>query len=84
MECRGIARRLNTQARYVEAAKKSFEMQQKKLKLEERKFNQGRSSIQWILTYQDDLSNAEIQYYEALMGYYKAQADLKLITGVSK
>ena len=79
-----MARRINTQARYVEAAKKSYEMQKEKLRLEERKFNQGRSSIQWILTYQDDLSNAEIQYYEALVGYYKAQADLRLITGVSK
>jgi len=80
-ECRIIARRINTSALYVAAARKSLNLQKKKLQLEEIKFSQGRSSIQWILKYQDDLSEAEIGYTRALTDYYIARADLKLITG---
>ncbi len=83
-DCRSICRRINTQALYVQAVYKSLKLQKKKLKLEEVKFNQGRSSIQWILTFQDDLNRSEIEYYQALTDYYKAKADLKLITGVNK
>ncbi len=83
-DCRNICRRINTQALYVQAVYKSLKLQEKKLKLEEVKFNQGRSSIQWILNFQDDLNRSEIEYYQALTDYYKAKADLKLITGVNK
>lgn len=83
-DCKAICRRVNTQALYVVAALKSLKLQEKKLKLEEIKFNQGRSSIQWILTFQDDLSCAEIEYYRSLTDYYKAKADLKLVTGVNE
>lgn len=83
-ECKGITRRINTQALYVNAALKSFKLQEKKLSLEEIKFNQGRSSIQWLLAYQDDLSNAEIEYHKALTDYYKAKADLALVTGEAR
>lgn len=80
-ECRSITRRINTLALYVSAAKSSMAMQEKKLKLEGKKFNQGRSSIQWLLSYQDDLSRAQIEYYKALTDYYKAKSDMALITG---
>ena len=83
-DCRSICRRINTQALYVQAVYKSLKLQKKKLKLEEIKFNQGRSSIQWILNFQDDLNRSEIEYYQALTDYYKAKADLKVITGVNK
>ncbi|MBN1384369.1 MAG: TolC family protein [Elusimicrobia bacterium] len=81
-ECKGITRSINTQALYVKATFKALELQKKKLQLEELKFNQGRSSIQWILTYHDDLNRAEIDSLKALTEYYKAIVDLKLITGV--
>ncbi|MFH1957227.1 MAG: TolC family protein [bacterium] len=80
-ECRIIARRINTGALYVEAARKSLNLQKKKLQLEEIKFSQGRSSIQWLLKYQDDLSEAEVGYTRALTDYYMGWADLRLITG---
>lgn len=80
-ESRSAARHINTQAKFVEATRKAMELQKRKLGLEEIKFNQGRSAIHIILTYQDDLSNAEIEYYAALTDYYKARADLVLITG---
>ncbi len=83
-DCRSICRRINTQALYVQAVYKSLKLQKKKLKLEGIKFNQGRSSIQWILNFQDDLNRSEIEYYQALTDYYKAKADLKVITGVNK
>lgn len=80
-ESRIIVRRINTSARYAEAARKSLNLQKKKLQLEEIKFSQGRSSIQWILKYQDDLSEAEIGYTRALTDYYMGRADMRLITG---
>lgn len=79
-ECRSIARRINTLALYVNAAHKSLKLQKKKLGLEEVKFNHGRSSIQWLLRYQDDLSRAEVEFYRALTDYYKAKADLTMIS----
>lgn len=80
-ECKIVTRRVNTQAKYADAALKSVKLQEKKLKLEEIKFGQGRSAIQWVLNYQDDLTNAEIEYQKALVDYYKAVSDLKLVTG---
>ncbi|MFC2062169.1 TolC family protein, partial [Elusimicrobiota bacterium] len=80
-ECRSLTRKVNTQALYVRAASRSLQLQKKKLDLEEAKFDQGRSSIQWLLTYQNDLSSAEIEYFRALTDYYKVMSDLKLITG---
>lgn len=83
-ECRGITRRINTQALYVKAVFKALKLQEKKLQLEEVKFNQGRSAIQWILNYQDDLNRAEIDYHKALTDYFIAKADLKLVMGATR
>jgi len=80
-ECREITRRLNTQAKYLRAAEKILGLQKKKLELEEIKFQQGRSSLQWTLSFRDDLIRAEIDYQRAETDYRKAVADLKLITG---
>ena len=80
-ECKEITRRINTLSLYVEASFKSLVLQNKKLSLEEKKFQQGRSSIQWILNYQDDLTRAKTEHLKALTDYYKAKADLDLITG---
>ena len=83
-ECKSITRKVNTRALYVKAAGDSLKLQKKKLELEERKFNQGRSAIQWILNFQDDLNEAEVEFYRARTDYYKAKADLKLITGENR
>jgi outer membrane protein TolC len=83
-ECAAVTRRINTQAAYVSAAKKALKLQKKKLALEEVKFNRGRSSVQWILAFQDDLTRAETEYNKALTDYYKAKADLILVLGENK
>ncbi len=83
-ECRDIARKLNTQNKYVAASMSAKNLQRKKLNLEEEKFNQGRSSIQWVLRYQDDLAAALSNYYRALTDYYNLKADLELYTGAYK
>lgn len=83
-ECKVITRRINTQALYVKAVLKALKLQGKKLQLEEIKFNQGRSSIQWLLNYQDDLNRAEIDSLKAMTDYYKASADVKLVMGVTR
>ncbi len=83
-ECKVVTRKINTQALYVKAALTSLEMEREKLRLEEIKFNQGRSSIKWVLDYQDDLNRAQIEVHKALTDYAKATADLKLITEDSK
>ena len=83
-ECKTITRQINTRALYVKAAMDSLKLQKKKLELEERKFAQGRSSIQWVLDFQDDLNEAEVEFYRARTDYYKAKADLKLITGENR
>ena len=80
-DCKTITRRINTQALYVKATEKSLDLQQKKLELEKKKFEQGRSSIRWVLTFQDDLNRAEIGYHQALTDYYKSKTDLDFIVG---
>jgi len=84
MECKSITRKVNTRALYVKAAGDSLKLQRKKLKLEEIKFDQGRSAIQWVLDFQDDLTEAEAGFYRARIDYYKAKADLQLITGENR
>ncbi len=80
-DCREITRRINTRVKYLNSAKRILELQKKKLELEEIKFQQGRSSLQWTLTFRDDLVRAEIDYMRAVTDYGKAKADLKLVTG---
>jgi outer membrane protein TolC len=80
-ECRSAVREVNTRGKYVLAAKKALRLQEKKLYLEEKKFNQGRSAIQWILTYQDDVSSARTDYYKALTDYEIARSDYEKAIG---
>ena len=56
-------------------------LQKKKLELEERKFEQGRSASQYVLMYQNDLGRAETEYYRAMSDYFSFIADIGLITG---
>ncbi len=84
VRCRNLARAINTAAEYYEAAVKAVRLQQRKLKLEERKFSQGRSSNRFVLAYQDDLRRAEIEYYRSITGYESLLADLRFITGENK
>ncbi len=83
-EARIITRTVNTLALYVDSARKVKKLQEKKLQLEEVKFEHGRTSIHRLLNFQDDLSRAEIEVHKALTDYYKAVANLKLITGFDK
>lgn len=80
-QCKAAVRRVNTTAKYLKAAKKAKSLQEKKLELEEAKFNQGRTSSQFVLNFQDDLSRAETEYFKAFTNYHKALADLQLTIG---
>ncbi|MFC1566844.1 TolC family protein [bacterium] len=80
-QCKAIFRSLTTNTKYMKAAKTVLNIQTKKLKLEEIKYNQGRSSLQWLLNFEDDLTNAEIEYYKSLKEYYKTLSNLKFVSG---
>ncbi|MBU2590518.1 MAG: TolC family protein [Nitrospinota bacterium] len=83
-DSKAIARHIRTQLSYIEATKNVASLQDKKFRLEQEKFAQGRSGTKWLLEYQDDLSQAEINNLKALTDYYKIKADFELITGVTE
>ncbi len=79
--CLALARELKAQAKYIIAARKSLELEEKKLKLEKKKYARGRSSIQWILEYENDMNNAQTELYKAIADYHILEADLRFIIG---
>jgi len=81
LECLSTARLLSTGCKRVAATEKVVNLQQKKLKQERKKFEQGRSSTHWVIQFEDDFDYASKAYHVALAEYQKAVARYRFAQG---
>ena len=65
--------------RRIEDSDKLVRLQKKKLKFEDKRFQQGRSSIDLILRFQDELIEFELQQERFLSEYMKSYVEAKLM-----
>lgn len=77
-EVRTAVDQVNARKKIVEVSKGALAIQQEKLAQEMEKYEQGRSSSEVIIIYQDDVINAERHLVQAWMSYGKAVLDMKL------
>jgi outer membrane protein TolC len=81
-ECRIAARELVTAIKRVAATKKARDLHARKLELEEKKMEQGRSSTRFVIEYQDDLAFAEMEHVLSRSTHQKALAGYLLVQGI--
>ncbi len=81
VEVRRSARAVESGIKRVEAARKNVELQQKKLDAEQKKFENGMSTSFEVLTFQNDLADAELAEIRARLDYIKALAALERSKG---
>jgi outer membrane protein TolC len=81
VEVRRSARNLESGLRRVEAAEKNVELQQKKLEAEQKKYDNGMSTSFEVLTFQNDLADAELSQIRAALDYVKSLTALELSKG---
>lgn len=82
LECRNAIRQLTTASRLVEAARKSRDLQARKLELENARYDRGQSDINTILDYQNDLEAAERDWLKSQGALQRAEVALKLVQGL--
>jgi outer membrane protein TolC len=81
VEVRRAVRAVQSGIKRVEAARKNVELQQKKLDAEQKKFDNGMSTSFEVLTFQNDLADAELSEIRARLDYIKALASLERAQG---
>jgi outer membrane protein TolC len=81
VEVRQAVRAVESGIKRVEAARKNVELQQKKLDAEEKKFQNGMSTSFEVLTFQNDLADAELAEIRARLDYIKALAGFERAKG---
>lgn len=81
VEVRRSARAVESGIKRVQAARKNVELQQKKLDAEQKKFANGMSTSFEVLTFQNDLADAELSEIRARLDYIKAVAALERAKG---
>ncbi len=81
VEVRKAARAVESSVKRVYAARANTKLQRKKLEAEEKKFENGMSTSFEVLTFQDDLANAELSEVNALLDYLKALVALEKSQG---
>lgn len=72
---------LTTFALKAKSTEKINALLKKKMLEEEKKFNQGRSSINFVIQFQEDYLNSSIQKIEARVDYEKTKLDFKKAQG---
>ena len=82
-ECRGASRKLVSSRATLTANSKAKVLLSRKLKLEEKKYEQGRSDIRWVIQTQEDLFRARMGYHTAYAEYEIAKAACRTAKGVS-
>ncbi len=65
----------------AKSTKKINTLLKKKMLEEEKKFNQGRSSINFVIQFQEDYLNSSIQKIQAMVDYEKTKLDFKKAKG---
>jgi len=81
-ELRQAIRELSVAYERRTAARRARELQQKKLALEEAKFEQGRSITALLIEYQDDLSFAELAEVKSVADLHATQVRFDLARGM--
>jgi outer membrane protein len=81
VEVRRSARAVESGIKRVQAARKNVELQQKKLDAEQKKFANGMSTSFEVLTFQNDLADAELSEIRARLDYIKALAAIERAKG---
>ena len=81
VDVRRAVRNLQSGLQRVEAASKNVELQQKKLEAEEKKFDNGMSTSFEVLTFQNDLADAELGQIRAALDYLKSLTALEKSKG---
>lgn len=76
---RGLSFAIQKLKEQVQYSKKLLALQNEKLKHEELKFKQGRSSITFILQFQDELTAFELQHESLLTQYVKTRVLAQLV-----
>ncbi len=81
LECAAAVRAVESGAARLAEARRVREVQEQRLELETAKFEQGRSSLNWLIQYEDDLATARYAYHAALADYRTAIARYRLAAG---
>jgi outer membrane protein TolC len=81
VEVRTAIRALDSGIKLVEAERQSVILQQKKLDAEQKKFDNGMSTSFEVLTFQNDLADAELKEIEARLDFVKAKTELERAKG---
>jgi outer membrane protein TolC len=81
VDVRRSARNLESGLQRIEAARKNVELQEKKLDAEQKKFDNGMSTSFEVLTFQNDLADAELSEVRARLDYLKALTALERSKG---
>ena len=79
-----MAQHLKTLTTFALKAKSTDQinaLRRKKMLEEEKKFNQGRSSINFVIQFQEDYLNSSIQKIQAMVDYEKEKLDFKKAQG---
>lgn len=78
---RRAVRQVESGFQRVEAARVNVRLQQEKLDAEQKKFDNGMSTSFEVLTFQNDLADAELALIRAMLDYNRALAGLELAKG---
>jgi len=81
VEVRRAVRAVESGIKRVEAAQINVELQREKLDAEQKKFQNGMSTSFEVLTFQNDLADAELGEIRARLDYIKAVAALERSKG---
>lgn len=76
-------RDIGTRWRQYEIAQRALDLSRRKLDIEREKLSMGRSSNFQVLSFENDLRNAENGRLNALISYLNAQAELDLTVGTT-
>lgn len=80
-ETKADFRRVKTSFKNIHASAKVEKLQKRKLVLEEEKFRQGRSSINMVIDFQNDLQYARLQALQSMIDYKLALITLDFTKG---
>ncbi len=81
LEVRTAARGVVSGQERIAAARKNVELQERKLDAERKKFENGMSTSFEVLTFQNDLANAQLSLIRAAIDYQVARVELERSTG---
>lgn len=74
---------LQNSERKIKTSEASRELQEKRLAAEMQRYQLGLGTIEWLLSYQSQLTNAKIQEIQALIDYKMAVANLERVMGTT-